>query len=67
MNNKNEIPTNKGLQKFATSTRDFNAPLFESISIADDSEGHMPKSNIAIPSTMAIEEAKDFIDNKNKL
>jgi len=67
MDNKNAIPTNLGLQQFAISNKDFEKPLFESIAISDDSYGHDPHSNVAIPSHMAINEAKDWVDNGSKL
>jgi len=67
MENKNAIPTDKGLQQYAISNRDFETPLFETISLADGSGGIEPISKVAIPSTMAIEEAKSWVDNGSKL
>ncbi|MCL2217912.1 MAG: DUF3787 domain-containing protein [Defluviitaleaceae bacterium] len=67
MDSKSTISTNQGLQQFAISNRDFEVPLFESISIADDSLGHDPRTNVAIPSTMAVDEAKSWVDDGSKL
>ena len=67
MENNNAIPTNMGLQQFAISNSDFEKPLFESIALSDDSYGHEPHSNIAIPSPMAIDEAKNWVDDGSKL
>jgi len=57
---KNPFPTSQIFHQFALSNRDFETPLFESISIADNPE-HDPKTNVAVPPTMTEDEATSWV------
>ena len=64
---KNAIPTNKGLQQYSTGiNKKYDTPLFETLALADDANGHDPKTGAAIPSQDAILEAKKWVD-ENRL
>ena len=67
-NEKNKaMPTNQGLQQFATEINgEFDTPLFETMPIADDTARN-PQTGVAIPSTMAIDAAKEWVDEGSKL
>jgi len=65
--NKNPIPTNKGLQACSTGVNEkYDAPLFSTLAIADGSKGRNPETNVAIPSELAVEQAKEWVD-ENRL
>ena len=67
MNPKTPIPTDQGLQQHSSGINQmYDAPLFETLALADDSEGHDPATNIAIPSDEAVAQAKEWVD-ENRL
>jgi len=66
MDNKNSSPTNQSLQRFALSNRDFETPLFESISLSDE-VARNPASTVAIPSVMPVEEAKSWVGSVSRI
>ena len=65
MDDKNKIPTNQGLQRFAATNRADETPLFATLGMFDGERD--PKTKTAIPSDMAVEQAKDWVDNGSKL
>ena len=65
--NNNAIPTNQGLQQHSTGiNQKYDAPLFETLALADATEGRDAQTNVAIPSDMAVEHAKKWVD-ENRL
>jgi len=67
LENKNATPTNEGLHQYSTGTnKKYDAPLFETLAIADDSGGRDPSTKVAIPSKQAVLDAKKWVD-ENRL
>ena len=65
--NKNAIPTNQGLQQHSTGVNQkYDAPLFSTLVLTDETGGRDPATNVAIPSDMAVEQAKKWVD-ENRL
>ena len=65
--NKNAIPTNQGLQQYSTGiNQKYDAPLFSTLVLADDAGGRDAATNVAIPSDMAVEQGKEWVD-ENRL
>ena len=69
MDSKNKaMPTNQGLQRFAAGLERKNeTPVFDSLAIVDDSKGHDAKTGVPIPSAMAIDAAKEWVEEGSKL
>ena len=64
---KNTIPTNQGLQRFSTGVNQkYDTPMFETLAMADNSKGREPETNVAIPSDLAVEQGKEWVD-ENRL
>jgi len=64
--NKNVIPTNQGLQRYSTGVNEkYEAPLFDTLAILDETRKD-PETGVAIPSTAAIYDAKEWVD-ENRL
>jgi len=64
---KNPIPTNQGLQQYSTGiNQKYDAPLFETLAISDDSGGRDPATKAAIASDQAVSDAKKWVD-ENRL
>ena len=64
---KNPIPTNQGLQRFSTGiNKKYDAPMFETLAMADSSMGRDSETNVAIPSDIAVEQGKEWVD-ENRL
>ena len=67
MKNKDSIPTNQGLQQYATgANKKFDVPVFETLALADDSVGRDPATNVGIASDQAVVRAKKWVD-ENRL
>ena len=65
--NKNAIPTNQGLQQFSTGVNEkYDTPMFETLALADGAHGRDAATNVAMPSDMAVEKAKEWVD-ENRL
>ena len=65
--NKKAIPTNQGLQQFSKDiNQKYDTPLFSTLVMADDADGRDPATNVAIPSDMAVEQGKKWVD-ENRL
>jgi len=65
--NNKPIPTNKGLQRYSTGiNQKYDTPMFETLAMADSSMGHDPGTNVAIPSDLAVEQGKEWVD-ENRL
>ena len=43
-----------------------DTPLFETLAIADGAKGRDPQTNVAIPSDIAVAQAKEWVD-ENRL
>jgi len=64
---KNQIPTNQGLQRYSTGVNQkYDASMFETLAMADSTMGRDPDTNVAIPSDIAIEQGKEWVD-ENRL
>ena len=65
--NKPSIPTNQGLQQHSQGiNKKYDAPLFETLALADDSAGRDPAAKTAIASGQAVRDAKKWVD-ENRL
>ncbi|MCL2571853.1 MAG: DUF3787 domain-containing protein [Defluviitaleaceae bacterium] len=63
----NPIATDQGLQVHSTGINvKYDTPLFDTLAILDDSAGRDVDSNVAIPSELAVEQAKEWVD-ENRL
>ena len=61
------MPTNQGLQQFSSGINTkYDAYVFETLPITDNTHKD-PESGVPIPSAMAVDEAKDWVDNGSKL
>ena len=64
MRKKGQFPINNGRQLLATgSNQKYDAPLFDTLAIADGSQGRDPSTNVAIPSDDAVLQAKKWVDD----